>query len=77
MAGQPGMLTMGLLRRTSETPEAPVGLGAAEGMPPQEAQEPMAMTAAARPAISFVSSSAVLSAMRQKLPSSFTGMRPR
>jgi hypothetical protein len=45
-------------------------------MPPQEAHDPMAMTAAAWPAISFVISSAVLSAMRQKLPSSLTGMAP-
>jgi len=76
LAGQPGMFTMGLLRSTSETPTAPVGFGAAEGMPPQDAQEPMAMTAAARPAISFVNSTAVLSAIRQKLPSSLSGMAP-
>ena len=35
------------------TPVAPVGLGSAEGTPPQEAQEPMAMIAAALEPTSF------------------------
>ena len=47
LAGQPGRVTTVLPLSAWGTPTAPVGLGDAEGMPPQEAQEPMAMMAAA------------------------------
>ena len=47
------------LPKISETLEAPVGFGPVDGMPPQEAQEPMAITAAASAAHSFSRSIAV------------------
>ena len=54
MGGQPGMLiTLNFSPRISWAPAAPVGLGVAEGQPPQEAQEPMAITAAAWGAVSL------------------------
>jgi|GEM_PF-2788920 len=52
MAGQPGMLMIGLSVMISETPRAPVGLGLALGMPPKAAQFPTAMIAAAPSAAS-------------------------
>ena len=54
------MVTTGLGARISGTPVAPVGLGGVEGMPPQAAQEPMAITAAAPSAHSLTRSRAVL-----------------
>src|SRR3569623_2263846 len=53
MGGQPGMLTMGLSLTRSDTETAPVGIGLAFGLPPKDAQEPPAMTAAAPAAASF------------------------
>jgi hypothetical protein len=47
------MLTMGLSLMMSDTDTAPVGFGLAFGMPPKEAQEPMATMAAAPAAASF------------------------
>ena len=44
---------------TSFTPDAPVGLGPVDGMPPQLAHEPMAMIAQAFAAVSFSISIAV------------------
>jgi hypothetical protein len=52
------MFTTGFCR-ISCTEVAPVGLGAVEGMPPHDAQLPMAMTAAASAAHSFTISMAV------------------
>src|SRR5271165_5499760 len=52
LGGQPGRLMMVLSGIRSATPTAPVGSGSAEGMLPQEAQDPMAMIAAAFPATS-------------------------
>jgi hypothetical protein len=51
--------------RIRETPTAPVGFGSADGMPPQEAQEPIAMIAPAFPPISFAISTAVRPPIRQ------------
>ncbi len=53
------MVTMSLRLSASATPTEPVGFGGADGMPPQEAQEPSAMTAAALAAASCVSSKEV------------------
>lgn len=53
------MLTTGLSLKTARTGEAPVGFGPAEGTPPHEAHEPMAMTAPALLATSWMISSAV------------------
>ena len=47
LAGQPGIVTTGIPSRISWAPTAPVGLGAAEGIPPQDAQDPIAITAPA------------------------------
>ena len=47
------LITLNLSPRTSWADTAPVGLGLADGMPPQEAQEPMAITAMALGAVSF------------------------
>jgi hypothetical protein len=52
------MVTTGL-PSTWPTPDAPVGFGPVEGMPPQEAHEPMAITAAASAAHSLTISIAV------------------
>ena len=45
--GQPGRLIISFRPKASETPTAPVGLGAAATMPPSRAQEPTAKTSAA------------------------------
>src|SRR5208282_6430787 len=47
LGGQPGRLMIGLPDTTESTPTAPVGFGSADGTPPQEAQQPIAITAAA------------------------------
>ena len=61
------MLTTGmpLGLRISWTGVAPVGLGSADGTPPQAAQEPMAITAAASGAVSLRISSTGLPAIMQ------------
>ena len=41
------MLMIGLPFRIESTPVASVGLGAVEGIPPHDAQDPIAITAAA------------------------------
>ena len=64
-AGQPGMVTTVLPCRTSGAPLAPVGFGGVEGMPPQDAQEPMATIAPALLATSLTMSSAVRPAIWQ------------
>ena len=50
---------MSLRPSASATPTEPVGFGGVEGIPPQEAHEPSAITAAAPAAASRVSSSEV------------------
>ena len=65
LAGQPGRVTTVLPSRTVGAPVAPVGLGSAEGMPPHDAQDPMAMMAPASAATSFTIWSAVLPAILQ------------
>jgi len=60
LAGQPGMVTTVLSFSTMGAPVAPVGLGPLAGMPPKEAQLPMAMMAPASAATSVASSMAVL-----------------
>ncbi len=57
-AGIRARFTMGLPEITASTPTAPVGFGSAEGTPPQEAQEPIAITAAAFEATSFTTCTA-------------------
>ena len=64
-AGQPGKFTTGLSVTTLFVPTAPVGLGSADGMPPQLAHEPIEITAAASAAALRVVSIAVLPATRQ------------
>ena len=51
-AGQPGRVTTVLPLRICGTPVAPVGFGAADGTPPHEAHEPIAMIAPALAATS-------------------------
>src|SRR5688572_2747679 len=53
--GHPGMFTTGFDLISESTPTAPVGFGPEEGTPPQDAHEPMEMTAAARAATSLSS----------------------
>ena len=58
-AGQPGIVTTVLPLRIIGAPVAPVGFGSADGMPPHDAHEPIAMIAPALPATSFRMSTAV------------------
>jgi hypothetical protein len=57
--GQPGSVTTGFPFRIIGTPVAPVGLGSADGMPPHDAHDPIAMTAPALPPTSLRMSTAV------------------
>src|SRR4051812_26982922 len=59
LAGQPGILTTVFPFRISCAPTAPVGLGAADGTPPHDAHEPIAITAPAWLATSVRISAAV------------------
>src|SRR3954447_13575108 len=74
--GQPGRFTTGLFRTSASTPTAPVGLGPLDGMPPQEAQEPMAMTAAACAATSASKSVPLRPAILRYVPASPVGIEP-
>ena len=51
--GQPGRLMIALSLMMESTPTAPVGFGSAEGTPPHDAHEPIAMIAAAFDPTSF------------------------
>jgi hypothetical protein len=53
------MLTTVLPFSTSCAPTAPVGFGSADGTPPHDAHDPIAMIAPALPATSWTMSSAV------------------
>ncbi len=75
LGGQPGIVSTGL-PRISATGLAPVGLGDVDGIPPHEAHEPMAITAAASAAHSLTSSTAVLPPILQKLPPMPVGIAP-
>src|SRR5512141_3281683 len=65
LGGHPGRQTTVFPSSIRGTPTASVGFGSADGMPPQEAQEPIAMTAPAFPPISFAISMAVRPPTRQ------------
>jgi hypothetical protein len=70
------MLTTGFPASTAPTPRAPVGFGSADGMPPHDAQDPIATTAPALPATSCTMSIAVRPPIMQYTPSSFVGIAP-
>jgi len=61
--GHPGRFTTVLSGRISCAPTAPVGFGSADGIPPHEAHDPMAITAAALLPTSCRMSMAVLPAI--------------
>ena len=60
LGGQPGIVTTGLPRTSADAPTRRSGSGRVDGMPPHEAHEPIAMTAAASAAHSLTMSIAVL-----------------
>ena len=75
IGGQPGTLMIGLSVIRSDTDTAPVGLGLACGMPPNAAQLPTAMMAAASAAVSVSMSRLETPAMVEK-PGLPSGMEP-
>ncbi len=64
------------LPRISATGLAPVGFGDVDGMPPHDAHEPIAITAAASAAHSLTSSIAVLPPILQNAPLAPVGIAP-
>src|SRR5437660_3894730 len=74
--GHPGRFTIGLPVMIESTPIAPVGLGSAEGTPPHDAHEPMAITAAAFCATSFSTCTPGFPASSRKRPSLLVGIEP-
>src|SRR5688500_9346626 len=76
LGGQPGMLTIGLFLTSESTPTAPVGLTPEDETPPNDAQEPMAITAAAWFATSRRTSVPFLPPSFRKSPLLFVGIEP-
>ena len=76
MGGQPGMLTTGLSLTSCDTGTAPVGFGRASGSPPNAAQVPTAITAAACETVSASMSTLLWPAMTEYTPPSPTGTEP-
>src|SRR5215467_6894425 len=74
--GQPGKFTIGLPVRMESTPTAPVGFGSEDGTPPQDAHDPMAITAAALPPTSFKTSIAGFPPSSIYTPLSRVGIAP-
>ena len=65
MGGQPGMLTTGLSLTSCDTGTAPVGFSRASGSPPNAAQVPTAITAAACETVSASMSTLLCPAMTE------------
>src|SRR5512138_2246608 len=74
--GQPGRFTTGFSVRIESTPVAPVGFGPDDGTPPQEAHEPIAITAAAFWPTSFNTCIAGRPASFMYCPWSLVGIEP-